>query len=54
MLVVIDIIGLYNNILHNESVNCTEKVLKQKHNRGLLLDKGIRTNLARLISYVLK
>ena len=32
MLVVIDVIGLYNNIPQDEGVNCVEKVLEQNPN----------------------
>ena len=31
MLVVIDVIGLYNNIPHNKGFNCVEKILEQDH-----------------------
>ena len=31
MLVVINVIGLYNHITHNEGVNCVENILEQNH-----------------------
>ena len=52
IIVVIDVIGLYNNIPHNEGVNCVEKILEQNHNSNVpngLLDRL----LVLLLKYVI-
>lgn len=47
MLVVIDMIGLYNNIPHNEGVNCVENILEQSHSSNVR--NGIRGRLLELL-----
>ena len=49
MLVVIDVIGLYNNIPHNEGVNCVEKILEQDHSSNV--PNGL---ICRLLELLLK